>query len=168
MQPRYALMSIVAGGILMGAAVSQAVPSEMRAVQEPAWRTLIQPQYQLAYSPVGQGGGPEDSTGVSLAMVSYDPDALTEAEAYAFPPEYAEAERFAREEARAAADAERRFRLAYAEATRPESEVSVTSGNRTEQVAAVTDEDQAQDAASAAEDQGGAKIIAIAAQTNET
>lgn len=168
MQPRYALMSIVAGGILMGAMASQAVPSDMRAVQEPAWRALIQPQYQLAYSAVGQGGGPEDSTGASLAMVSYGPDDLEEAKQYALPPEYAEAERFAREEARAAADAERRFRLAYAEAARPEPEVSVTSGSRPEQVAAAQSEDQAEDAAAAAEDKGGAKIITVAAQTSET
>ena len=158
MQPRYALMSIVAGGILMGAAVSQAVPSEMRAVQEPAWRALIQPQYQLAYSPVGQGGGPEDSTGVTLAMVSYDPDALAEAEAYALPPEYAEAERFALEEARAAADAERRFRLAYAEATRPLPEpAAVPAEPMPVQLA------EAESEAAAGPDDPQAKVVTVAA-----
>ncbi|PKB19112.1 hypothetical protein B0I00_1340 [Novosphingobium kunmingense] len=169
MEARYTLMSIVAGGVLLGAVASQAVPSSPLAVQEPGWRGMIQDQYRLAYSPVARGGGPEDATGASLAMVSYDPNAIPDS--YTLPPAYAEADRLARAEARAAAEAERDYRLAYAEATRPLDRVTVTRGSQPEEQAAETLQDAEDQAASAdLSDTGeGAKILTMgAAQTTDS
>lgn len=112
MHARPLILSAVAAGLVLGVLASQAVPVSPRMVDEPAWRTLVQPQYRMAYTPA-HGHGPEDATAAA-------PLALDDAAgAYALPPEYAAAERLARAEARAAAEAERRYRQAYAEAMRP-------------------------------------------------
>lgn len=112
MQARPLILSAVAGGLVLGVLASQAVPVHPRMADEPAWRALVQPQYRMAYTPA-YGHGPEDAT-ISAVMAVEDAPGT-----YTLPPEYAAAERFAREEAKAAAEAERRYRLAYAEAVRP-------------------------------------------------
>ncbi|WP_296679198.1 hypothetical protein [Novosphingobium sp.] len=162
MQPRFALMSIVACGIAVGALASQTIPVAPRSVQEPAWRSLVQAQYRQAYTPAGRGTGPEDSTAAALLAVSYNRDDAQKD--YVLPPEYAAAERYARSEAKAAAQAEQRFRLAYAEASRPVGEVRVTSGSLpiTED-SAPPGNDQAEMAEAASEPE--AKVITVAAMT---
>ncbi len=160
MQTRLALLSLVTGGIAVGALASQVVPVSPRAAEEPAWRALVQPQYRQAYTPASYGGGPEDSSGAALVLTTYQPDAVPPA--YTLPPEYAAAERFAQEEARAAAAAERQFRQAYAQAAKPDHGVTVTRGNEAFAEAAPLDRDENAD--DAAENPAPeAKVITVAA-----
>lgn len=155
------MLSIVTGGVLVGAVASQAVPNTPLAVQEPGWRGMVQDQYRMAYTPAAAGGGPEDSTAASLAMASYNPDA--DARDYAELRPDPEAERFAHENALAAAEADRAFRLAYAEANRAEDAVRVTRGSRAE-AAVLDDPAVAETEANATGDEtdGRAKIVTMA------
>ena len=154
MQARPLILSALAGGLVLGILASQAVPVEPHMADAPAWRALIQPQYQLAYTPA-YGRGPEDTT-ISATMALED-----ETGTYTLPPEYAAAERFARQEAKAAAEAERRYRVAYAEAIRPLPE---TAGVRPVEAQPA----QLAEAKSAeASDEAGAKVITVAALTDE-
>lgn len=151
MQTRPLILSAIAGGLAMGVIFSQTVPNTLRAASEPAWRALIQPQYRVAYTAVrapAYGHGPEDAT--ISAMPLPDDEA-----AYTLPPEYAAAERFARTEAKAAAEAERRYRLAYAKAMRPVPEAQAAEEP---QAPALADTESAAPAG-----EPSAKVVTVAA-----
>ena len=107
MQARPLLFSAVIGGIVLGTAAASAIPQLAAGPAEPAWRSLIQPQYQQAYS-ASHGAGPEDSSAMGLAVMRLDDPAQLQ-----LPPEYAAQERLAQQ---AATEAERAYRLAYREA----------------------------------------------------
>lgn len=154
MQARPLILSALAGGLVLGILASQAVPVEPRMADAPAWRAPIQSQYQLAYTPA-YGRGPEDTT-ISATMALEE-----ETGTYTLPPEYAAAERFARQEAKAAAEAERRYRLAYAEAVRPlpDREDAQPVGEEPVELA------EAEPEAAAAD--GQTKVIAVAALSDD-
>lgn len=157
MQPRSLILSAIVAGLAMGAAFGQTMPGLSGGATEPAWRAAIQQQYRLAYDRAAPayGQGPEDTT------VSARIDLAAADGPYTLPPEYAAAERFAREEAKAAAEAERRYRLAYAKAMRPLPEPAAQAVDD----AVVSTQGDAQPAAEPVEPQ--AKVIIVAALSDD-
>lgn len=156
MHARPLLFSAVLGGLALGAAAASSIPQMASGPAEPAWRSLIQPQYQMAYAP-SHGAGPEDSSAMGLTVVRGND--LAEA---VLPPEHAAQERLAQETARAAVEAERAYRQAYREAIalRPAPEPAVSD-------LADAEPDAAAESTNAEEAPVQAKVLTVAALTSE-